>query len=225
MPTPFGWSPPDFWLTVLVLGGWAVLMAIAWPISQRWWNRTDRAERERVAMILQELAAEMGGEFIGPREVRGVGDDGEAWGPVLDHGTASVTSSGLVVEACVQPLGAQNSKCLKLWIAVPAGRSWAVPWLDSRAFHWSLGDPHDLLTFRLSYRSTAAERLSREARAALVDVLRHSRDVRLDTSGLTVWALPPRWRASPSISGLTDAAALVPHVQRAAAAAHLLLGH
>jgi hypothetical protein len=56
-------------------------------------------------------------------------------------GTASATSSGLTVETGVQVLGSPNGQCVKLWVPIPAGRTWAVSRLDSRAFHWGLGDP------------------------------------------------------------------------------------
>ena len=61
------------------------------------------------------------------------------------------------------------------------------------------------------------------ALAARARLLRHARDVKLDAGGLTVWALPARSRTNARISGVTDAAALVPHVHRTAAVARLLL--
>jgi len=221
VPTPFGWNPPDFWLTVLMLGGWALFLAITVPISYRRWNRTDAAERERVAGVLRRLAAELGGEFIEPRVARGV-DDGDEYAR-LDHGTASVTCDGLAVEVGVQVIGTTNGQCLKAWVPVPPGRSWAVAWLRARTYRWSRGDPRAMSTFRRAYRSPDPERLSPDARAALLDLLRHASDVSLDAAGLTMWALPPRWPPSPRIRSVSDAEAMVPHVRRTAAAARLLL--
>ena len=212
----------DFWLTALILGGYGLVMAIVLPISMRRWERTDSAERERVAGVLRHLAAEMGGEFLDPRVVRGVDDDGDAYAQ-LDHGTASVTRGGLTVEVGVQVIGTTNGQCLKVRVPVPQGRTWAVARLRSRDYRWSRGDPGTLGTFRRSYSSAEPERLSKDARVALLDVLQHATDVRLDAEGLTMWTLPPRWPPSPRIRSVSDAAALVPHVHRMAAAARLLL--
>jgi len=224
VPTPFGWNPPDFWVPVITLGVTALYMAIGIPLSTRWWHRTDRTERVRVAGVLRDLAGELGGEFAGPREVMGVDDDGDPYGPVLDYGTALVTSSGLAVEVGVQVMGGSTGKCVRLRAAAPEGRVWIVDRLHARAFRWEHGDPRDLRTFRRSYRTADPERLGPDARAALVElVVRGAVDVRLDGAGLTVWALPPTGRASPRISGITEAAALVPHVRRVAGAARLLL--
>jgi hypothetical protein len=224
VPAPFGWNPVDFWVPVVTLSASALLMAIGIPLSVRRWDRTDGAERARVAGVLRSLAAELGGEFIGPREVMGVSDDGDEYGPVPDYGTASVTSDGLVVEVGVQVMGGPNGKALKLWVPRPPGRAWTVARLEARAFMRSRGDPHDLRTFRRSFRSAEPDRLSQDARAALLDLLRHASDVKLDAGGLTVWALTAGNRASARIDSVTGVAALVPHVRRAAAAARLLLG-
>jgi hypothetical protein len=223
VPAPFGWDPAGFWITVLVLSAEALVLAIGIPISTRHWHRTDRVERVRVAGILQVLATEMGGEFVEPRQVMGVDDEGDEYGPVPDYGTAAVTSSGLLVEVGVQVLGGPNGKSLRLSVAVPEGRTWSVKALRSRSFRWSQGDPYDLRTFLRSFRTPSPERLTLDARAALVRLLIHAVTVELDADALTVWALPARRRANPRISGVTDAAALVPHVHRTAAAARLLL--
>lgn len=212
----------DFWMPVLVLGGYALLMAIAVPISMRRWNRTDSTERERVAGVLRQLAAQLGGEFVEPRVVRGVDDDGDEYAQ-LDHGTASVPSDGLVVEVAVQVLGTTNGQCLKVRVPVPHGRTWAVPWLHARTFRWSRGDAREPGTFRRAYRSADGHLLSPDARVALLALLDHATDVRLDGTALTMWTHPPRWPPSPRIRAVTDAAALVPHVRRTASAAHLLL--
>jgi hypothetical protein len=210
---------------VLILGGWALVLAITFPISMRRWERTDRAERERVAGVLRQLAAELGGRFIEPRVVRGV-EDGDEYAQ-LDHGTASVTSEGLAVEVGVQVIGTTNGQCLKVFIPAPPGRTWAVAWLDARVYRglrrWSRGAPGKLSTFRSAYRSADPEQLSLDARVALLDLLRHATDVSLDAAGLTMWTLPARWPPSPRVRSVTDVAALLPHVHRTAAAARLLL--
>ena len=225
MPAPFGWNPVDFWVPAITLGVTALYMAIGIPLSIRRWNRGDLAERERVAGILRSLAAELGGEFIGPREVMGETDDGEPYGPVPDYGTVAVTSAGLTVEVGVQVLGGPNAKSLRMWVPQPPGRSWTVASLHARSFRRPRGDPRDLRTFRRNYRSPDPERLSADARAALLDLLRHATDVRLDAAaGLIVWALPAGRGVNPRIGGVTDAMALVPHVRRTAAVARLLLG-
>ena len=223
MPAPFGWDPAGFWITFLLLSAQALFLVIGIPLTNRRWYRADRAERLRVAAILQHLATEMGGEFIEPREVYGTNDEGEKFGPVTDYGAAAVTSSGLVVEVGVQVMGGPNGKSLRLSVAVPEGRAWTVESLQSRTFRWSGGDPTDMRTFLRSYRTASPERLGRDARAALVELLRHSVTVELDGAGLTAWALPARKSANPLISGVTDAESLVPHVRRTAAAARLLL--
>jgi hypothetical protein len=191
----------------------------------RHWKETDRAERERVASVLRTLAAELGGDFVGPRDVMGVTDDGEEYGPVPDYGTASVTSQGLAVEVGVQVPGGPNAKSLRIGLPPPPGRTWTVDRLHARAYRRrSRGDPHEPRTFLGSYRSADPERLGPEARAALLDLLRHATDVRLDAGGLTVWALPARRRTDARIDGVTGTAALAPHVHRVAAVARLLLG-
>jgi hypothetical protein len=223
VPAPFGLNPVDFWVPALTLGATALFAAIGIPLSFRHWNRTDRAERERIAGVLRTLAAELGGEFTGPRDVMGVDDDGDEYGPVKDYGTASVTSEGLAVEAGVQVLGGPNGKSLRVRVLAPPGRAWRVASLRARSFRRSGGDPRDVRTFQRAYRCAEPERLSPDARAALLDLLRHASDVTLDAGGLTVWALPARKRADARVSGVTDAAAVAPHVRRAAVAARLLL--
>src|SRR5215831_987215 len=151
-----------------MLSAQALFLAIGIPIQTRHWNRTDRAERQRVGAVLHELATEMGGEFIEPRQVMGVDDEGDRFGPVPDYGTAAVTSSGLLVEAGVQVMGGPNGKSLRVSVAVPEGRAWTVQRLESRSFRWSGGDPYDMRTFTRSYRTPDPERLGSEARAALV---------------------------------------------------------
>lgn len=150
--------------------------------------------------------------------VRGVDDDGDEYAQ-LDHGTASVTSDGLAVEVGVQVIGTTNGQCVKVRVPVPRDRNWAMAWLCARALRWPRGDPRELSAFR----PASPERLSPEARAALLDLLRHATDVRLDAAGLTMWTVPHRWPPSPRIRGVTDPAALVAHVRRTAAAARLLL--
>ena len=223
MPAPFGWNPVDFWVPFLTLSAMALLMAVGVPIAMRRWNRSDHAERERVAAVLRSLVAELGGEFIGPRLVMGVSDDGDEYGPVPDYGTASVTASGLTVEVGVQVMGGPTGKCLRVLVPLPPGGTWTVTRLQARAFRWSRGAPSDLRTFRRCYRADGAELLSEDARTALLDLLRDATDVRLDDAGLTVWALRPRQRADPLISGVTSAAALVTYVRRTAAAAARML--
>jgi hypothetical protein len=207
---------------VLILGGWGLFLAIAMPISHRRWVRTESAERERVAGVLRQLAAELGGEFIDPRVVRGVDEDGDEYAR-LDYGTAAVTCDGLAIEVGVQVFGTTNGQCLKVWVPAPPGRTWAVAGLCARTYRWSRGDPRKLGTFRRAYRSADPEWISPDARAALLDLVRHARDVSLDGAGLTMWAMPPGWPPSPRIRSVTDAAALVPHARRTAAAARLLL--
>jgi hypothetical protein len=219
MPTPFGWNPADFWVTFLTLGGTALLMVIGIPISFRASRRLDRSERERVAAVLRELAATLGGEFIGPRKVMRIDEEGDEFGPADDYGTALAVSSGMAVEAGVEVQGALYGRSLRLWVAVPPGRSWAVDRLEARAWRWPGGE------FGRRYRCANPDRLSRDARAALLDLLRHVEHVELDAAGLTVWALPPRWtqRGTQRVYSIIDAARLVPHVHRTAAAARLLL--
>lgn len=131
MPAPFGWDPVAFWATTLTLGTYAIISAFAIPWSIRRWNRGDRTERERLAGVLRGLAAEMGGEFVGPRMVMGMTDEDGEYGPVLDYGTAMVTSAGLAIEAGVQVLGGPAGKSLKLRVPLPEGRSWQ-PGADAR---------------------------------------------------------------------------------------------
>jgi hypothetical protein len=224
VPAPFGWNPVDFWVPILTLGASALLMAIGIPLSVRRWSRTDGAERERIAGVLRNLAAELGGEFIGPRDVLGVTEDGEEYGPVPDYGTALVKTEGLAVEVGIQVMGGPNAKSLRVWVPLPPGRAWTVAWLNPRVLGWPRGDPYQLRTFLRRYRSADPERLSQDARAALLNLLRHAADVKLDAGGLTVWALPAGRRATPYIRGVTDAALLVPHVRRTVGVARLLLG-
>jgi hypothetical protein len=98
-------------------------------------------------------------------------------------------------------------KCVKLRIALPEGRSWAVVSERER----------DLLR---------AAHLGQEARRELKALLWDCKDVRVDTALLTVWASCSRglwWRAMPHVDGVTTAPALVPHIDRAVAIARLLL--
>jgi hypothetical protein len=141
---PFGWTLPDFWPSVAILGGWALVLSIIVPMPEG-----------------------------------------------VDPG--------------------------------PAGRTWAAASLSARTYRWLRGDPRKLSTFRRAYRPADPERLSPDARVDLLDLVRHATDVSLDAAGLTTWALPPRWPPGPRIRSVSDAAALVPHVRRTAAAARLLL--
>jgi hypothetical protein len=222
MPAPFGWDPVGFWIPALTLGAMALLLGIGIPLSMRRWNRTDAGERERIASVLSRLAADLDGEFIAPRNVMGVNDDGEEYGPVLDYGTALVRSSDLAVEVGVQVMGGPTGKCLKLRVPLPEGRAWSVAWLHGR-FHVRRGDPRELRTFRRAYRSADSQGLPVEARVALLDLDEEAAGVELSAEALTVWVLPPSRRASARIDGVTGAMALLPHVQRTAAVARLLL--
>jgi len=208
MPNPFGGEGlSGLWITLLILAGYAIFFAIAMPWSLRRWRRRDESEHERVGMVFRDLAARLGGEFIEPREVMGVDDDGDEYGPVLDHGTVSVRRSGLAVDVGVQPLAGPAGKCVKLRIALPEGRSWAVVTERER----------DLLR---------APHLKPDARAELKAHLWHCRRVHVEPAALTAWMSCSRglwWRAQPDIDGVTTAYALVPHIDRAVAIARLLL--
>jgi hypothetical protein len=222
MPAPFGWDQVDFWVPALTLGATALLLGIGIPLSMRRWNRTDAAERERIASVLSRLAGDLGGTFIGPRNVMGVNDDGEEYGPVLDYGTALVRSSDLAVEVGVQVIGGPMGKCLKLRVLLPEGRAWTVAWLRQRV-HLRRGDPQALRTFLRAYRSADPEGLTVEARVALLDLAQEAAGVALSAEALTVFALPASRRASAQIDGVTGAVAVLPYVHRTAAAARLLL--
>jgi len=222
MPAPFGWDPVGFWVTTLTLGATALILGIGVPLSMRRWNRTDVAERERIASVLSRLAGDLDGAFVGPRDVMGVNDDGEEYGPVLDYGTALVRSADLAVEVGVQVMGGPRGKCLKLRVALPEGRAWSVAWLRER-FQVRRGDPRALRTFRRAFRSADPEGLTVEARVALLSLAEEAAGVELSAEALTVWALPPSRRASARIDGVTDAMAVLPHVHRTAAVARLLL--
>jgi hypothetical protein len=98
MPAPFGWDPVGFWVTTLTprapLGPTALFLGIGIPLSMRRWNRTDVAERQRIASVLSRLAADVDGAFIGPRNVMGVDDEGEDMARCSTTGRRSCGASG-----------------------------------------------------------------------------------------------------------------------------------
>jgi hypothetical protein len=197
-----------------------VLSILADP--QLRYNRVDRAERERVAGVLRGLAALTGGAYAGPREVVPVDDDGKRYPPVLDYGTTAVRSAGMMVEAGVQ-VGAPAAKCLRLRVPLPPGRAWTVARLRARRLGpWLTGVPAPR-AFRLAYRCSDPDRLSAEARAALLDLRADAVDLWLEPDALTVWVLRPTARNDARVDGVTDAPGLAPYVHRAAAVASLLL--
>jgi hypothetical protein len=191
------------------------------PLSWRRWKRIDRRERERVSAILRRLAADLGGEFEGPRLIRLVDEDGVDWGAWPDSGTALVTVAGLQVEVGVQ-LGGPAPKCLRLRVPRPAGRAWPEVTLRARRVGpWLTGVPAPR-TFRLAFRSAGAERLGAEARAALLALRADAVDLRLGPDGLTVWVLRSSSRGDARMDGIRDAAQVTPHVRRVAEVARLL---
>jgi hypothetical protein len=123
----------------------------------------------------------------------------------------------------VQVFGGTNGKCLRLRVPLPEGRAWSVESLRVRRFRRRRRDPRSPEAFRRAYRTADPERLTVEARVALLDMLDRAVDVVLEPAGLTVWTLRPRGRADPLIDTVTHAEALVPYVHRTAAAALLLL--
>jgi hypothetical protein len=224
VPAPFGWDPAGFWITTLTLGGFALFMAVGIPLSVRRYDRVDRAERERLASVLRGLAALMGGEFAGPREVVAVDDGGGRYPPTLDYGTAIVRSAGLTVEAGVQ-VGPPAGKSLRLRVELPPGRAWTVSRLRARRLGPWLTRVPAPRTFRLAYGCSTPGRLSAGARSALLVLRADVVDLRLEPDALTVWVLRPTARTDARVDGVRDAPSLVAYVHRTAAVARLLLAN
>jgi len=222
VPAPFGWDPTGFWVTGLTLTVFGLLCGIGIPLASRRWARTDRAERERVAAVLRRLAVGMGGEFVAPREVPVVDDDGNDYGRRPDYGTARVSSSGLLVEIGVQ-VGAPAAKCLRVRALLPPGRAWSVKRLRARRLGPWLTRVPAPRAFRLAYSGAGTEHLNGEARAALLALRAHAVDLWLQPDALVVWVLRASSRSDARVDGVTDAARLVPWVGRTAEVARLLL--
>jgi hypothetical protein len=201
---------------------YGLLCGIGIPLASRRWARTDRAERARIAEVLRRLAAEMGGEFVVPREVPVVDDDGHDYGRRPDYGTALVSSLGLVVEVGVQ-VGAPAAKCLRVRVLLPPGRAWSVQRLRARRLGPWLTRVPAPSTFRLAYRGAGTEHLGGEARTTLLALRADAVDLWLQPDALVVWVLRASSRSDARVDGVTDAARLVPYIGLTAEVARLLL--
>jgi hypothetical protein len=186
------------------MGSWSMAWTVAGPGGQKTDNVDvpapsgwDPAGFWITTLTLSGFALFMA---TGPREVVPVDDDGKRYPPVLDFGTTAVRSAGMMVEAGVQ-VGAPAAKCLRLRIPLPPGRAWTVARLRERRLGpWLTGVPAPR-AFRLAYRCSDPDRLSAEARAALLDLRADAVDLWLEPDALTVRVLRPTARNDTVLTG------------------------